>query len=201
MHDGYGPNQKNCYEEYVCARGVPGKYRVRIRHVWGNIVGKRAKLTVIRYQGSENESVRSFSIPLAEHDSIVRLSLRNGRRKELVPIENRSISSLFENRSRPAGILRQIGAPGPGAQIAAQSFANSRRFARGVGFRPVISNIMEGVSLNAAAVVSGDRRYVRIAVTPIFSTLSDVFTFSFVNSGGNPTANPGVGGNGFNGVP
>ncbi|MCH7689061.1 MAG: hypothetical protein IH899_20700, partial [Planctomycetes bacterium] len=201
VHDGFGPNQKNCYEEYVCARGVPGKYRVRIRHVWGNIVGKRAKLTVIRYQGSENESVRSFTVPLAEHDRIVRLSLPNGRRKELVPIEDRTISRLFENRSRPAGILRQIGNPGPGGQIAAQSFANSRRFAGGVGFRPVISNIMEGVSLNAAAVVSGDRRYVRIAVTPVFSAITDVFTFSFVNSGGNPTGNPGVGGNGFDGVP
>jgi hypothetical protein len=189
-HDGYGPNQKNCYEEYVCARGVPGKYRVRIRHIWGNIVGKRAKLTVIRYQGSENESIRSFIVPLAEDGRVVRLSLPNGRRKELVPLEGRAISRLFENRSRPAGILRQIGNPGPGGQIAAQNFANSRRSGGGVGFQPVISNIMEGASMNAAAVVSGDRRYVRIAVTPVFSTITDVFTFSFVNSGGNPNGNP-----------
>lgn len=201
VHDGYGPNQKNCYEEYVCARGVPGKYRVRIRHVWGNIVGKRAKLTVIRYQGSGNQSVRSFSVLLAEDDRIVRLSLANGRRKELIPIEDRTISNLFENRSRPPGVLRQIGSPGSGGQSAAQRFANSRRFSGRVGFRPVISNITEGVSLNVAAVVSGDRRYVRISATPVFSAITDVFTFSFVNSGGNSTGNSGAGGNGSNGVP
>jgi hypothetical protein len=60
---------------------------------------------------------------------------------------------------------------------------------------------MEGVSLNAAAVVSGDRRYVRIAATPVFSAITDVLTFSFVNSGGNPNGNPGVSGTGFDGVP
>jgi hypothetical protein len=42
--------------------------------------------------------------------------------------------------------------------------------------------------LNAAAVVSPDRRYVRLAVSPVFSTITDVFTFSFVGgaTGGAP---------------
>jgi hypothetical protein len=30
-------------------------------------------------------------------------------------------------------------------------------------------------------------------MSPQFSTLTDVFTFSFINSGGNPTGNPGTG--------
>ncbi len=30
-HDGYGPDPKNCYEEYVCAFGMPGVYVVRVR--------------------------------------------------------------------------------------------------------------------------------------------------------------------------
>lgn len=195
IHDGYGPDQKNCYEEYVCSRGVPGKYRVRIRHVWGNIVGKRARLSLIRSQGTDAETIHTFTIPLAESDRVVRLSLPKGRRKDLAPIEDRSISKLFETANQPGTILRQVGVPGSGGNAAARNFANSRRLAGSVGFQPVLTNIREGVSLNASAVVSGDRRYVRIGVSPRFSSLTDVFTFSFVNSGGNPNRNAGGGGN------
>ena len=55
----------------------------------------------------------------------------------------------------------------------------------------VVTTISEGVSLGAMAVVSGDRRFVRLNVSPVFSTLTDVFTFSFVNNG-NPNGNPGT---------
>ena len=53
-----------------------------------------------------------------------------------------------------------------------------------MGFQPVVSLISEGVSLTAMAAVSGDRRYVRISASPVFSNITDVFTFSFVTSGG-----------------
>ncbi len=45
--------------------------------------------------------------------------------------------------------------------------------------------------MSALAVVSGDRRYVRLSLVPSFSTLTDVQTFSFINSG-----NPNGGGGG-----
>jgi len=90
----------------------------------------------------------------------------------------------------------------PDSRQAGRRFGASRQQFNGVGnvgFRPVISVISEGVTNNAMAVVSGDRRYVRITTVPAFTALTDVFTFSFVNNGGNPTGNPGVGGNGGNG--
>jgi hypothetical protein len=49
-----------------------------------------------------------------------------------------------------------------------------------VGYQPVISVISEGIAMNAMATVSGDRRYVRINAAPVFSSITDVFTFSFV---------------------
>ena len=52
-----------------------------------------------------------------------------------------------------------------------------------VGYQPVITEINEGVTMSAAAVVSSDLRYVRLAVNPSFTTITDVFTFTFV---GNP---------------
>ncbi len=53
-----------------------------------------------------------------------------------------------------------------------------------VGFQPIITVIPEGISLSVAAVVSADRRYVRLSVFPLFTTITDVFTFSFVTGGG-----------------
>jgi len=49
-----------------------------------------------------------------------------------------------------------------------------------VGFRPVITILPTGISLSAFGVsVSADRRYVRIGVSPSFSAVGSVSTFSF----------------------
>ncbi|QDU52469.1 outer membrane porin HofQ [Gimesia panareensis] len=53
-----------------------------------------------------------------------------------------------------------------------------------VGFTPVIANIPEGVSLTVSAVISADRRYVRLSVNPNFTNVTDVFTFSFQGGAG-----------------
>ncbi|MBT6156512.1 MAG: hypothetical protein HOL01_21975 [Planctomycetaceae bacterium] len=203
MHDGYGPTQDNCYEEYACPRGVPGNYRLRIKHVWGNIVGRRAQLVVIRYQGTERETVRKYPIVFDRREKVIRLALKQGRRTELAPARRRDNGAKLSQRvPRRRSLLQMTGRLNPDSRLAGQRFGASRQQlgrAGNVGFRPVISVLSEGVTNNAMAVVSGDRRYVRITTTPAFTALTDVFTFSFVNNGGNPTGNPGVGGNGGNG--
>ena len=40
----------------------------------------------------------------------------------------------------------------------------------------------DGATMSATAIVSADRRYVKIAVQPIFNTITDVFTFSFLQA-------------------
>ncbi|MFO1041329.1 MAG: hypothetical protein U0941_06050 [Planctomycetaceae bacterium] len=52
------------------------------------------------------------------------------------------------------------------------------------GFQPVITTINEGITLSVTAVVSSDRRFVRLSVNPQFNSITDVFTFSFVGGGG-----------------
>lgn len=51
------------------------------------------------------------------------------------------------------------------------------------GFQPVITTVNEGITLSVTAVVSSDRRFVRLSVNPLFSSITDVFTFSFVGGG------------------
>lgn len=63
------------------------------------------------------------------------------------------------------------------------------------GFQPVIQFIPDGVSLFVSAVISADRRFVRLTVTPFFTNITDVFTFSFVGgAGANVQGQQGQGG-------
>jgi hypothetical protein len=188
VHDGHGPDPKNCYEKYVCAFGVSGDYRVRIRHVWGNIVGRRARLTVVRYQGTSDETVQTFTVPLDKREKVVRITLENGRRTELAPVPRREATEIGRPHRTRRGLPRMVEGFDPPAR---RRFEQSRQRAEGirrgpggeVGFQPVVTVLGDGVSLLGRAVVSGDRRYVRIDVGPTFQELVDVFTFTMPAGG------------------
>ncbi len=69
-----------------------------------------------------------------------------------------------------------------------------------VGFTPTITVLNEGVQMQVQAVISADRRYVRLTVIPQFSNITDVFTFSFQQGGGGGGAGGGgAGGGGIGG--
>ena len=53
-----------------------------------------------------------------------------------------------------------------------------------VGYQPIITPVFEGVGMSVQAVISADRRYVRLAVTPSFSVIREVQAFTFVSAGG-----------------
>lgn len=78
-HEGRGPDQKNCYESYVCPVASPGSYVVRVKHVYGDIVGKRATVEVIRYRGSQRESTFKQTVQLSLKGTEVSVPLNNGR--------------------------------------------------------------------------------------------------------------------------
>lgn len=70
-----------------------------------------------------------------------------------------------------------------------------------VGQQPIVTVLGEGTSLNVQAVVSSDRRFVRLTLVPFFSEIGAVDTFTFtgrtetstgsnvVDATGNPTGN------------
>ncbi|MCA9053876.1 MAG: hypothetical protein KDA75_08565 [Planctomycetaceae bacterium] len=197
IHDGYGPEPENCYEEYVCALAQSGDYRIRVRHVWGEIVGNRATLTVIRHQGSPQEALTTKTIVLGPEESVTRVELSDGRRTSLRSVSSQQVSAALPSQLPPKRGRRPAGAP----QEAAADYARSRGQLEGfemrrtgaVGYQPVIQIVPDGTTFTAQAVVSPDRRYVRIGVSPMFTNLTDVFTFSFVNGGQGTGVNPGTG--------
>ncbi|MEZ5942150.1 MAG: hypothetical protein R3C18_12225 [Planctomycetaceae bacterium] len=68
-----------------------------------------------------------------------------------------------------------------------------------IGFQPQISVLNDGTSLTVRAVVSADRRYVRLMLLPNFTNITDVFTFSFISGGGGGGGGLGGGGGGLGG--
>lgn len=52
-----------------------------------------------------------------------------------------------------------------------------------VGFQPIVQPVSEGIFLQVVAVISADRRFVRLSLGPQFNNIVDVFTFSFASGG------------------
>lgn len=172
VHDGMGAAADDTFEKYVCPRGQSGEYRAMVRYVSGDVVGKRAVLKIIRYQGTPRQVEDRVTVALGPQDKIVRISLNMGRMEEL------SAAPLLQNMPAQAAAA--------GAGFRRETIAARRlplRSTAAPGYQPIISFINEGVTLNAMAVVSGDRRYVRMNLQPIFNAITDVQTFSFINSG------------------
>ncbi len=68
-----------------------------------------------------------------------------------------------------------------------------------VAFAPNVQIFTEGVTLLVTAVVSADRRYVRLSLVPDFRSITDVFTFTFSGTGGSAGGNTGGTTTGFQG--
>ncbi|MDB5391167.1 MAG: hypothetical protein JWM11_6813 [Planctomycetaceae bacterium] len=195
VHDGFGPKAQNAYELYVCPVAAPGKYKVTIHHVVGDVVAKQAKLTIIRHQGTQEETTFEQVVTLVGVDTILTLGLKSGRRTDLeadVPVAIRP-RVVEPDRFKVASEIRQAGytAEDRARQIKVARQAEVRR--REVlfqniggfqaGFQPVVQNFTEGVKMSAMAVVSPDRRYVRLSLAPAFTSITDIFTFTFAGSG------------------
>ena len=68
-------------------------------------------------------------------------------------------------------------------------------FMRGAaGYQPVITSLPQGGQMFTSAVVSADRRYVRVTPLPFFSIVSEVNTFNFVSGSSGTSAGGGQGG-------
>ncbi len=198
-------------EAYVCPKGFDGSYQVLVRRVWGNATAGRVNVTVGTHYLGSNAFEMSKWIPLEKDQVLVTFDLKDGRRKEPLrdqQVANAAIGQLAMNRQI---LAQQIAAAiDPGTL---QSLAVSRSmdasvnggvgrfpFAIGgaVGYQPVITVLPEGAMLEAQAVISADRRYVRITPMPFFSGVSQVNTFNMA-TGASGTTSGGTGNQGYSG--
>lgn len=189
IHDGLGGKNKDTYDEYVCVRGGTGEYRARITLRDGNIVGKQCRLIITKHVGSAKESTEKLTISLDKEARTVSFRLDNGRREkaEAAPIAEEQAARRTPRHEVMAKLFHRVQAA---PQHVAYQFANGQgAFGNvqlagggsgfGIGYQPVVSVFNEGVTLAVASVVSADRRYVKIAVSPAFNSLVELATFAF----------------------
>jgi hypothetical protein len=196
LHDGFGPKPEDCHETYVCPSGQSGEYRIKVKLAWGQIVGNRATLKITTHRGTPQEKVETKTLKIEEGQATATVKLEQGRRRQPRVVEDFAearAARMAENR-RPSRKAPNRDANVRRAAAQAEFTQGNKKRVGAVGYQPVISVIPEGAQLGAQALVSPDRRYVRIGVAPMFSNITDVFTFSAV--GGNTQGNGAAGGNG-----
>ena len=133
----------------------------------------------------------SREIPVNGEDSVWVFNLKNGRRTE--PLADQKLvnavagqMAMARNRAILGQHLRSTQSRRAALEFAKsrgelQKIANDPRFRNrdAVGFQPVIIWLPEGANFAATAVISADRRYVRITSLPFFSQIGQVRTFNF----------------------
>lgn len=178
-------------ETYICPRGFNGDYKVRVRKVWGEIVAGKVTVDVYRNYRSKNEQHERQHIEVGEDDAMVVFKLESGRRTD--PIQEQQLVAAVNRQEAisRAVLAQQVGSLAdpsalPGSRLGDRRLDLRRRLglARGgaVGFQPVITTLTEGTQMQATAVISADRRYVRITASPSFTGIGNVTTFTFAGA-------------------
>jgi hypothetical protein len=188
---------KTVSEIYVCPEGFGGTYKFLIRPIWGQVTAGKVTVEVTTHKGSGSERTIRQQLPIHDDALMVNFQLDEGRRdkaldeqlvrksiEKQVAVNQAILAQSLETNSNDK-LAEQLAAS---RLLAAQGLLNSQ-FRSAVGFRPVVTPLPEGTTLTASAVISADRRYVRVTPTPLFSGVTDVFTFNFAtgtqtNTGG-----------------
>ena len=226
------PSKDGFSETYACAQGYAGQYRIVIRKVWGEVAGGKVTVHMVTDYGTPEQKIVEQQIAI-ERDAMLVTEVKNGHRNEpiaeahlaKVQAEKSFASNAVLAQVGPGQDNAGLGAgmgddynPNLAYQAMLSRFANGNRngsgfpggqfrppFFRGgmVGYQPIITVIPQGTMMMGTAVVSGDRRYVRITSFPFFSDILAVDTFNFVsgqtNGGAGGAGGGGAGGGGFGG--
>jgi len=198
-----GPQPPEGYAEYyVCPEGFSGQYRLMIRRVWGQPTAGKVTVEVAKKFGSDQQEIISKHVPLTDGRAVVVFELDEGRRKDALDDLQIAAVARGQREFSRAVLGRQLesyeysDAVRDYLRDALAAQRDGRLPRRGVGVRPVITVLPEGTNFMSSAVISADRRYVRVEPMPLFSGIGEVSTFTFT---GDTTGQGGGGGGGIGG--
>lgn len=199
-------------ERYVAAEAFSGTYRILVRRAWGKVAADTVTATVILHRGTDREQRLKRQLAVRADDAFVSIELPEGRRQEPL-LDAQVAQDVVAQEQLGRAILAQqlAGLVDPAASASLSQSRGTPRavgsggpnmpFSRGgaVGYQPIISTLPEGTNMSAQAVVSADRRYVRITSTPLFSGVGQVTQFNFSGGGAQGAGGGGGGGGGMGG--
>jgi hypothetical protein len=209
---------------YTCPKAFSGNYQVLIRRVWGKLTADKVTVAVATHSGTPQSQSYTYQPDMRDGEFLIKFDLNDGRRTE--PIRDRLVANAavaqvnlhhqilaqqlaaMNDPNANAALAAQQNAVNAASQAASQNAANNANnpfpvgfpvpLRSAVGYSPIIITLPEGTNYAATAVVSADRRYVRITCVPYFSAVSQVHTFS-ISSGVTQNTGGGTGGQGFSG--
>ncbi|MBR0236893.1 MAG: VWA domain-containing protein [Thermoguttaceae bacterium] len=191
-----GKNNKLMSETYVCPKGFNGDYRLAIKKLWGNVIGGKVKVELFTHVNADDlNSIKGKKpmvgyIQLKDDAAGMMFTLHDGRR---TAASQQVIANAVNNQVNRAILAQQLAqAFDPNAMAKLDGFVNADQAAEegryynpyfrqgAVGYQPQIITLPTGTNLMAQAVVSADRRYVRITSVPMFSYIANVRIFNYV---------------------
>jgi hypothetical protein len=202
-------------EVYVCPKGFSGAYKALVRRVWGDVTANRVKVDAYTHFQSGAQVRVSKTIVLEKDQAVLQFELANGRRTESLK-DRQIVNSAATHLALQQQVLAQQLAASVDPETL-RNLANARNgytpggdvnptdprfpFLRNaaVGYEPIIITLPEGAFMMATAVISADRRYVRIAPSPMFSAIGEVNTFNTSTGASRSLGQGGTGGGGFGG--
>ncbi len=190
-------------ETYVCPKGFSGEYKLLVKPVFGQVAAGKVDVSIMIHAGTEGQQIINRSVELDEDSSMVVFNLEDGRRNAELA-EHIVQDSLDSQVALSRSVLSQTIDSGDTSSVRDLAFDRAL-IARGllgrgaVGFRPVITALPEGTQMTASAVISADRRYVRVSPSPTFSGVTRIETFNFVSGEGGAQGGGGGGGLGGGG--
>jgi hypothetical protein len=183
------------------------------------VAGKVNVEIMTHYRAPTGIDVRK-KIPLDKDKALVIFELKDGRRKEPLREQqaaNAAVGQVAVNRQILAQQVDALADPLALQALAAARAASASYSSGGagdnglnplpafpvlrgaVGYQPVIEMLPEGAQLHVQAVISADRRYVRVTSMPFFSGVSSVATFNMATGANGSTTN-GTGNSGYSGT-
>ena len=191
-------------------KGFDGTYRLLVRRAWGQVAGGKVRVEVVTHFGTDKAETMVKHIELGDEEQVLAFDLADGRRRERIE-DHQLTEALCRNSNNQQILAQQIAQATDPAVVASllNSPGNNNNMQPNplfplagngaVGYQPVIVVLPEGTNFSATAVVSADRRYVRITCVPLFSGIAEVNTFNSSGTG-DDVNQTGTGGQGYSGI-
>ena len=201
-------------ERYVATEAFPGTYRVLVTRVWGKVAADTVTAEMTIHAGTDHEQKIRRRLRLGAEGHLFEVEVPEGRRRQSLLDAQIAQDVVVQQNIGKAVLAQQLAALADPAVAASMSQSRGGTgtgpqagglpfFGPGgaVGYQPIISTLPEGTNIATTAVVSADRRYVRVTPTPLFSGVGQVTTFNFAGGGasGGGMGGGGMGGGGMGG--
>jgi hypothetical protein len=162
-----------------------------------------AELTL--YKGTPFEETMKKQLPVVADEMLFTIELPSGRRRQRLDEAQVAQDIVVQQELSKTILAQQLSALSNNTAVDSLSNTRPRNTTPGtsqrpfttgsaVGYQPIITTLPEGTNLEATAVISANRKYVRITSTPLFSGIGQVTTFNYSSGGGGGGGAAGGGG-------